>query len=390
MAGFDIQTSAPGKILLLGGYSVVERPNIGYAITVDSRVHVRVRYLENRQVKVSAPQFGVSGSGSIDPKTGNLDFALPKEMAVLKAAVEIPLKYLIGIGADIPGFYLEAYNDSGFASDKSGTTKSGLGSSAGVTVAGIAAALAVSKHGSEAANVDKDLVHKLAQLSHGVSTGKIGSGYDIAAATYGSLVYTRYSPSLINTLPQDYTNDDIIKVVKAKWDYTIESFGFPEKFGLVFANFVNESTSTASNVAKVNEFKANDVSNFNSLMQKLNSANSKALEALKRVKVSFDDDALDRFKEAFETGRQLTKELGVLAGVEIESDECSGLIKKSVENGAFVAKLPGAGGKDSIVALTTKQTDRERLVSYLNSVDGLKLIDLSADNAGVRVDSNIS
>jgi phosphomevalonate kinase len=390
MAGFDIQTSAPGKILLLGGYAVVERPNIGYAITVNSRVHVRVRYLENRQVKVSAPQFGVSGSGSIDPKTGNLDFALPKEMTVLKDAVEIPIKYLIGIGADIPGFHLEAYNDSGFASDRSSTTKSGLGSSAGVTVAGIAAALAVSKHGSEAAMVDKDLVHKLAQLSHGIATGRIGSGYDIAAATYGSLIYTRYSPSLIKGLPKDYTNDDIIKVARAKWDYTVESFGFPEKFGIVFANFVNESTSTAAFVTKVNEFKAKDSDGFKDLMLKLNGADSEALESLKRLKVSFDENELGRFKDAFETGRHLTKELGMLAGVEIESDGCSSLINKSMENGAFVAKLPGSGGKDSLVALTIKQSDRQRLVNYLTSVDGLKLIDLSADNVGVRVDSNVS
>lgn len=386
MAGFDIQTSAPGKILLLGGYAVVERPNIGYAITVNSRVHVRVKYLENRQVKVSAPQFGVSGSGSIDPETGNLDFALPKEMAVLKTAVEIPLKYLIGIGADVPGFYIEAYNDVGFASDKSGTVKSGLGSSAGVTVAGIAAALAVSKHGSEAAGMDKELVHKLAQLSHGVATGRIGSGYDIAAATYGSLVYTRHSPSLIKALPKDYTNDDIVKVARAGWDYRIENLGFPSKFGLVFANFVNESTSTAAFVSKVNEFKERDPDTFNGLMKRLNAADEEALQALKKLKSSFEDDKLERFREAFEAGRQLTKELGVLAGIEIESDECSNLIGKSKENGAFVAKLPGSGGKDSLVALTTSQPDTQKLAKYLNSVDGLKTLDVSPDNAGVRVD----
>ncbi len=389
MAGFDIQTSAPGKILLLGGYAVVEKPNIGYAITVNSRVHVRVRYLENRKVVVSAPQFGVSGSGSIDPRTGNLDFSLPKEMTVLKDAVEIPIKYLIGLGSDIPGFYLEAYNDAGFASGGK-TAKSGLGSSAGVTVAGIAAALAVSKHGSEAAMVDKDLIHKLAQLSHGIATGKIGSGYDIAAATYGSLVYTRYSPSLINTLPKDYTNDDIIKVTKAVWDYSVENFSFPEKFGIVFANFVNESTSTAAFVSKVNEFKARDPDHFNELMLKLNSANSDALVSLRKLKVSFEENELGRFRDAFEVGRHITKELGVLAGIEIESDECSELIDKSVENGAFVAKLPGSGGKDSVVALTTKQTDRQRLTEYLNSVDGLRVIDLNIDNEGVRVDNVIS
>ncbi|MCL4379521.1 MAG: hypothetical protein M1160_02050 [Candidatus Marsarchaeota archaeon] len=389
MAGFDIQTSAPGKILLIGSYSVLERPNPGYVVTVDARVHVRLRYLENRKVRVSAPQFNVSGEGSIDPKTGNFDFALPKGMAVLKAAVEVPIKYLISIGADIPGFYLEAYNDAGFASGGSKIAKSGLGSSAGVTVAGITAALAASKHGSEALKMDKELIHKLAQLSHSIATGKIGSGFDVAAATYGSIIYTRYSQSLVGSLPEDYNGDDIAKAVKGNWDYSVESFGLPGRLGMVFANFVNESASTISLVSKVFEFKKRDPDRYGEIMKRLNAANLDALDALKNMEKG-DRVMLESFMEHFEKGRHLTKELGRLANVDIEPDDCSQLIDRSKENGAFVAKLPGSGGKDSIVALTTKKADRQRLTDYLNSVNGLRVIDLNADNAGVRVDNVIS
>ncbi len=384
MPGFDVKASAPGKILLLGGYSILERPNIGYVTTVNSRVHVRIRHLEGHQVKVSAPQFGVSGSGTVDPKTGELSFDLPPGMEVFKTAVEIPIKYLVCLGADVPGFHLEAYNDASFSSGK--TSKSGLGSSAGVTVAGIAAALAVSKHGSEASTVDKELVHKLAQISHSIATRKVGSGFDIAAATYGSMVYTRYSPNLIESLPQDYTCDDIVKLTKTKWDYKIDKLALPEMFGMVYAGFRNESASTVSFVSKVKQFKEENPEGYEDMIKQINGANISALKALKDINNEETREQLDMFREHFETGRRLTKELGNLADIGIEPDECSEIIEGSKQNGAFVAKLPGSGGKDSLVALTTDEGSRRGLVRYLESVKELTILDVNPNNAGVKIE----
>ena len=40
-------------------------------------------------------------------------------------------------------------------------------------------------------------VHNLAQLSHCCAQGKIGSGFDVAAAVYGTMQYVRFSPQVI-------------------------------------------------------------------------------------------------------------------------------------------------------------------------------------------------
>jgi phosphomevalonate kinase len=45
-----------------------------------------------------------------------------------------------------------------------------------------------------------NILHNLAQLSHCAAQGKIGSGFDISAAVYGSQRYSRFSPLVITDL----------------------------------------------------------------------------------------------------------------------------------------------------------------------------------------------
>lgn len=66
--------------------------------------------------------------------------------------------------------------------------KTGLGSSAALTTSLVAAILQwfeVVRLGMRVADEDRRLVHNLAQLVHANAQGKIGSGFDVAAAVYG-------------------------------------------------------------------------------------------------------------------------------------------------------------------------------------------------------------
>jgi hypothetical protein len=45
-----------------------------------------------------------------------------------------------------------------------------------------------------------DLVHSLAQLAHCLAQGKVGSGFDVSSAVYGSHLYRRFSPSILTPL----------------------------------------------------------------------------------------------------------------------------------------------------------------------------------------------
>jgi phosphomevalonate kinase len=70
--------------------------------------------------------------------------------------------------------------------------KTGLGSSAALTVSLIAAFLHI-------LNVphSRALIHVVAQVAHGRAQGKVGSGFDIASATYGSLLFSRVPAAVL-------------------------------------------------------------------------------------------------------------------------------------------------------------------------------------------------
>lgn len=68
--------------------------------------------------------------------------------------------------------------------------KTGLGSSAALTTSLVGALLqwfGVVRLGMRIADEDRRVIHNLAQLVHANAQGKIGSGFDVAAAVYGTV-----------------------------------------------------------------------------------------------------------------------------------------------------------------------------------------------------------
>ena len=310
-----------------------------------------------------------------------MDVRAPKELLLLKTAAEVASRYACEKGGRLCGFRVETNSDTQFSYsiDSGKVAKSGLGSSAAVTVAAVAAILKF--FGIDTSN--KEVIHKLAQTSHSIATGKVGSGFDIAAATYGSIFYTRYSPEIIKGLPAEYTNQQLLELIENKWDCSIEPFELPDELGVLFANFVGESMITTSAVGSVSDFKRRFPDAYGTLMKELNFENLNAAKALRKIEKE-DEGALYDFKAAFDIGRFLTKNLGRLAKVGIESDDCTELIEQSKKKGAFVSKLPGAGGKDAIAALALSENDRRGLARFWSGNKNLEIQDIKIDNKGVK------
>lgn len=44
-----------------------------------------------------------------------------------------------------------------------------------------------------------DVVHIIAQTAHCMAQGKVGSGFDVSSAVYGSHRYIRFSPEVISS-----------------------------------------------------------------------------------------------------------------------------------------------------------------------------------------------
>lgn len=169
--------SAPGSVLLLGEYAVLWPGGLGVAVAVEPRVRVRV--LAARALRIegtdgidrfawpsnaaSASDAGASAAGTAGAPDGLLD-------AVVDACART-----IGSAPDPALVTVDSSALTG------GGRKLGLGSSAAVAVAVTHALLC----GPRGAAPPLDTVFRTALRAHRAAQGGRGSGYDVAASTYG-------------------------------------------------------------------------------------------------------------------------------------------------------------------------------------------------------------
>ena len=269
--------SAPGKVLMCGGYLVLEKPNIGLVVSVSARFHAEVR--------TGAPTSEATEAAVPTSLCCDVSFVSPQfgtEMACQFSCSQHPLRCQLLKGASEPnpfvdtaiaaslavvcGFHkewdvvckrlhtqhlrLKVYADNDFYSQTSylnrkglgitsdsirsvpdfndqirdsegGIGKTGLGSSAGLVTSIVGALLQhfgvvqlpLRNVGSDyvGAQVAESLtlIHTVAQFAHSLAQGKVGSGFDVCAATYGSGMYTRFNPNVIKDALATFAHADI-------------------------------------------------------------------------------------------------------------------------------------------------------------------------------------
>ncbi|MEM4202784.1 MAG: hypothetical protein QXS54_01810 [Candidatus Methanomethylicaceae archaeon] len=351
-----IKASAPGKILWLGGYAVLERPNISLVTAVNARVHAHIQKFKEDYLEI--PQFNINESITAlsEDKKNSAKFVL--------AALSSVNSYIKAKDISIEHVKISTVSDPAFSVEGG---KSGLGSSAAVTVATVAALLCF--YGFK----DRELVHKLAQYSHALAQGKIGSGFDIAAATYGTIQYTRYSPSIMSM-----DEKDITKIIDKNWDYEIKPIEWPSELRIITGNFIGESASTTTMVKKVMDYKKNNPEEYSEIIREIDNADRKAIDALKRKNYK-------EFAFYFNESRLLTKKLGEKSGAEIEPPKATTLIEKILkEGGALAAKLPGAGGGDSICVICSDSESERKTKEILQKENNIRVLrDLKIENKGL-------
>jgi phosphomevalonate kinase len=95
------------------------------------------------------------------------------------------------------------------------------------------------------------IVHNLAQVCHAAAQGKIGSGFDVSSAVYGSHVYTRFSPQIIAPVLSAAARDNsaIAKLHKVvahtEWDCIREPAALPTAFRLLMGDVQGGSSTPA-------------------------------------------------------------------------------------------------------------------------------------------------
>ncbi|KAJ2825448.1 phosphomevalonate kinase [Coemansia erecta] len=453
--------SAPGKVLVVGGYLVLDRNHTGLVVGTNACLYSTVQSKEldlsntshafgdaDIPITVVSPQFESAWwNYSFNAKTntlvqydsadqGNNGFVqvvLQTTLALVntrrpealramltnaapaqhRASLKILLtadndfysqrEALAKIGANLTSHSLEQLP----AMAKTGKTlgnvhKTGLGSSAAMVTSLVASILVhfgvLHKHDlcepekqSGAASKGLQLVHNIAQYAHCLAQGKVGSGFDVSAAVYGSHVYRRFSPTVLEAAMSE--SSSIAELVQATspenpgWNSEVEPVAIPPRLTLRLAD-VDAGSNTPSMVKKVLQWQKANPEQAATLWASLDAANNyighiwSSLSEAHRANSAEYSSAIDwcslhpssEWRSSLDAAagltrtlladlvdgilrvRQLQRELGENAGVPIEPPKQTRLLDACMAvPGVCMAAVPGAGGYDAIFCVVLSQ-----------------------------------
>ncbi|OBT88341.1 hypothetical protein VE02_03414 [Pseudogymnoascus sp. 03VT05] len=433
--------SAPGKVLLAGGYLVLDREYTGLVFGLSARIHVIVKDAVAAEgaeplIVVKSPQFieaewrysaailadgaGVAVKQIESPSTSRNPFVettLAYTLTYLTTTTSLTTlpSLTITILAD-NDYYSQPPSTTTSTSSTSSTTssttssnpsptpftpfptplttahKTGLGSSAALTTALTSSLLHFLLH----IPPSQTLQHNLSQSCHCAAQGKIGSGFDVAAAVYGTCLYRRFSPSLLSSISDAFGPGSqgfaerlrgVVEDEGKKWDTRISKSGvaIPKGYALVMCD-VDCGSQTVGMVKSVLAWRASSPSDAGRIWTSLQSSNeelARALSAGKEAEIS----------AAFLAIRALIREMGEKSGVPIEPAAQTALLDMLAEvEGVVGGVVPGAGGHDAVALLIregdeTLERVKKVLVEWSEKGEGkVKLLGVKGEMEGVRVE----
>jgi len=296
--------------------------------------------------------------------------------------------------------------------------KTGLGSSAALVTAFTAAVIAhyvpsnlldvTSDHG-------RRRLHNLAQAAHCAAQGKIGSGFDVAAAAYGSCIYKRFSPSILDGVGGVGSKNFSLRLksvvedtdLSKKWDMVIDKSlaTLPKGLRLVMCD-VDCGSETVGMVKKVLSWRRDKTAEAALLWANLHKGNENLAAELRNLAIQYPGPSEDfeSLRKMILTIRSLIREMSEKAGVPIEPEVQTNLIDACCQlPGVVGGVVPGAGGFDAIALLIVDAPEilnglHEFLEGYRvesgegggTSIGKVRLLGVKQDDRGVKQeDTNI-
>ena len=452
----SVTVSAPGKMLLAGGYLVLERPNVGLVVAADRRFYTTVQEVvtttavdsndsssssTNHRIVVKSPQFHATWNyeynrGKISPCVENPSFNpfVEKTLRVCLlyllegssldnnnnnnnnedneddedgtpnsgVSLEITIRadndfysILPHVGEDrtweaaknLPPFLKCPINEEGQVI----VNKTGLGSSAALTTS-LVGALVQFYTGrtnpttpGESPSLDIVKIHNLAQICHCHAQGKIGSGFDVSSACYGTHVYRPFPKCLLPDLLTQLDHEEqhgLAKNIDAKtalanlaediWDEDmVTPLPLPPGRLQVMLADVKGGSESPSMAKTILGWKKQ----FGASSQKiphwhdLQELNQKVVELM--MVISSDESGIDydasallhssewpessplsQLAKYFSEIRNHLKSMGDQAKVPIEPEEQTKLCDATSQlPGVITCLVPGAGGYDAVACL---------------------------------------
>jgi phosphomevalonate kinase len=262
--------------------------------------------------------------------------------------------------------------------------KTGLGSSAALVTALTAALLVAFLPDASPAPLssNQDVIHNLAQASHCAAQGKVGSGFDVAAAVYGSCLYRRFTPSILEQIGEvasDGFGERLHRCVEnldsgQRWDTEVlkQAVQIPRSLRLVMCD-VDCGSQTPGMVKKVLTWRQGMPEEANLLWSALQQGTEDLCEELKRLAQlnGITAPKYQNLRDIISTIRSLVREMSDKSGVPIEPPLQTDLLDAcSAIPGVLGGLVPGAGGYDAIVVLV--EDNEKALANLQNLLDGWK------------------
>lgn len=278
--------------------------------------------------------------------------------------------------------------------------KTGMGSSAALITSLVSALLLhlgaiPASSFSDPSSDGRRLAHNLAQYVHCLAQGKVGSGFDVSSAVFGSHIYTRFAPGVLTDLMgDDSTSQPLLPVLSPlnqAWNYRVQPFQLPPLTRIMLAD-VDAGSDTPSLVGKVLKWRNEDADRANALWAALDQLNQSLAQTLIQISNLYMVDpqsyesavkyisslnhfqwlanpdappeempVISTFYEAHiisQSIREKMREMGTLADVPIEPEGQTRLLDACISQaGVIGGGVPGAGGYDAVWLLVLDPVD---------------------------------
>jgi phosphomevalonate kinase len=245
----------------------------------------------------------------------------------------------------------------------------------------------------------KTILHNLAQASHSFAQGKVGSGFDVASAVYGSCLYKRFSPSLLSALPAPGLTGFATKLKELvegdTWDTEIRraAIKMPQGLRLVMCD-VDCGSETPGMVKQVLKWRAENQEGADRIWGDLQAGNEKLAEELTRLATKGEaaGDGYEALRVTIDNNRSLIRKMSEASGVPIEPPQQTELLNRcSRVDGVIGGVVPGAGGFDAIVLVVENKEEvlaalKQALVEQSKETGKVGIIGVREEMVGVRTE----
>ena len=318
--------SAPAKIILFGEHFVVyNQPVILASINKRLKIECKIEVESNKAINLETNNFGKKIYPLSIIKNNNQDIVNEFFYPIIYI-----LRKMVYHNTEPYGITIKIISEIPYGV--------GLGSSAALCVAGVAA---ISRLYKRLKNKDEilDIAIETERILH-----KNSSGADCVVSTYGGLLY--------------YHKDSNVKTLR-----------FSNELSFIIIN-TGLKHSTGDLVSLVNRFRKNNLREFNDISNKSSRICGRAIKALEEGNL-------------LSIGKLMNENQILLERIGVSTPEVNKIINLSIKYGAIGSKLTGAGGGGCVLSLI-HPSDKDYFVSKMEK-NGYECFPVSIEDQGLKV-----